>query len=83
MRLRSLFSLFVFVTILAAQTTLAAAESHKIKVGIMATSAMIPLYYAQENGWYKEAGVGHFRERLAKQAHIHDSRLTSQRRTIL
>lgn len=57
MRLRSLFSLFVFVTILAAQTTLAAAESHKIKVGIMATSAMIPLYYAQENGWYKEAGL--------------------------
>jgi NitT/TauT family transport system substrate-binding protein len=56
MRSKSLFSFFVFLIILVAQTTLAA-ESSKIKVGIMSTSAMIPLYYAQEKGWYKAAGL--------------------------
>lgn len=57
MRLKSLFFLFVLLTILVGQTTLTAAEVRKIKVGIMATSAMLPLYYAQEKGWYKEAGL--------------------------
>jgi NitT/TauT family transport system substrate-binding protein len=57
MKLKSLFFLFVFLTILVEQTTLAVAEVRKIKVGIMAAAAMLPLYYAHEKGWYKEAGL--------------------------
>jgi NitT/TauT family transport system substrate-binding protein len=29
----------------------------KMKVGIMVTSAMLPLFLAQERGWYKEVGL--------------------------
>lgn len=56
MKAKSLFLAILMVTVLAAEIS-PAAELKKIKTGIMATTAMLPLYYAQEKGWYKEAGL--------------------------
>ena len=49
--------LLVLLFVVFAVPAVSTAEIKKIKVGILPTSSMLPLFLADEKGWYKEAGL--------------------------
>ena len=57
MKLKRHFIFALVLTVLMVFSNATAAELKKVKVGIMRTSAMVPLFFAQEKEWYKEVGL--------------------------
>ena len=55
MKMTKVAILVVLLTLVGANTALG--ELKKVKIGILPTSSMLPLFLAQERGWYKEAGL--------------------------
>jgi NitT/TauT family transport system substrate-binding protein len=54
------FSLVLAAVVLLSgigKPALAAGEGKKVKVAIMSSAAMLPLYLARDKGWYREAGL--------------------------
>jgi NitT/TauT family transport system substrate-binding protein len=57
LKLKRLFIIALVLTFLMVSSNTTVAELKKVKVGIMMTSAMVPLFLAQEKEWYKEVGL--------------------------
>jgi NitT/TauT family transport system substrate-binding protein len=57
MRSKTFFIVIVFLICLIAITDIAAAEAKKIKLGIISLTNLLPVFLAQEKGWYQEAGL--------------------------
>jgi len=55
MKIKIFFSVLLVIAVLGVNTGIA--EVKEIKVGILPTSSMLPLFLAQERGWYKEANL--------------------------
>jgi NitT/TauT family transport system substrate-binding protein len=55
MKMKSILIMLLLITVVGVNTSFG--EDKKIKVGILPTSSMLPLFLAQERGWYKEAGL--------------------------
>ena len=55
MKTKGFVIVVLLATLVGANTALGEAE--KVKVGILPTSSMLPLFLAQERGWYKEVGL--------------------------
>jgi ABC-type nitrate/sulfonate/bicarbonate transport system substrate-binding protein len=55
MKINKMLLILLFVVFAVPEVN--AAEVKKIKVGILPTSSMLPLFLADEKGWYKEAGL--------------------------
>lgn len=55
MKISKVIIMVLLLTLLGANT--AVGELQKVKIGILPTSSMLPLFLAQERGWYKEAGL--------------------------
>ena len=55
MKMKRVLLMLLLMLFIGANVTVA--EVKKIKVGILPTSSMLPLFLADERGWYKEAGL--------------------------
>ncbi|NIS71202.1 MAG: ABC transporter substrate-binding protein [Proteobacteria bacterium] len=55
--MRILRVLVISLLLISVGAKIGAGEAKKIKVGILPTSSMLPLFLAQERGWYDEAGL--------------------------
>ena len=57
MRSKTFFTVIVFLICLFAKTDIAVAQAKKIKLGIIPYPHLLPVFLAQEKGWYQEAGL--------------------------
>jgi NitT/TauT family transport system substrate-binding protein len=55
MKIKKVIIMVLLLTLVGAN--MAIGEVKKVKIGILPTSSMLPLFLAQERGWYKEAGL--------------------------
>jgi NitT/TauT family transport system substrate-binding protein len=57
MKSKTFFTVLVFLICLFAKADIAVAEAKKIKLGIISSTNLLPVFLAQEKGWYQEAGL--------------------------
>ena len=57
MRSKTFFTVLVFLICLFAKTDIAVAQAKKIKLGIISSTNLLPVFLAQEKGWYQEVGL--------------------------
>jgi len=57
MRSKTFFIVLVSLICLFSKTDIAVGQAKKIKLGIISISPLLPVFLAQEKGWYQEAGL--------------------------
>ncbi len=57
MRSKSFFTVLGLLICLFAKTDIVVAEAKKIKLGIISSMNLLPVWLAQEKGWYQEVGL--------------------------
>ena len=57
MRAKTFFTVIVFLICLFAKTDIATAQAKKVKLGIVSVTNLLPVFLAQEKGWYQEVGL--------------------------